>query len=134
MNQEPGNNVVSMGIDLTEFYLSVEWDILDVPATKNVELYNPEMDETKPKSEVDRENDKLLTDITFILTMRRSVSPPASSSTPSYCSCISPSPLLLPPAPQEDPVLHGEPNHPLRGHLVPHGPRVLPAGRLGGEG
>jgi len=71
MNQEPGNNVVSMGIDLTEFYLSVEWDILDVPATKNVELYNPEMDETKPKSEVDRENDKLLTDITFILTMRR---------------------------------------------------------------
>ena len=28
------------------------WDILDVPATKNVELYNPEMDESKPKSEV----------------------------------------------------------------------------------
>ena len=72
------------------------WDILDVPATKNVELYNPEMDESKPKSEVlslkhwnltiiasilredtcvwsqvDAENDKLLTDITFILTMRR---------------------------------------------------------------
>merc|ERR1719422_2845364 len=71
MHQEPGNNVVTMGIDLTEFYLSVEWDILDVPATKNVELYNPEMDESKPKSEVDAENDKLLTDITFIPTMRR---------------------------------------------------------------
>ena len=59
-----------------------------MPATKNVELYNPEMDESKPKSEVplievffetsqcvfhqvDAENDKLLTDITFILTMRR---------------------------------------------------------------
>ena len=24
MHQEPGNNVVTMGIDLTEFYLSVE--------------------------------------------------------------------------------------------------------------
>ena len=24
-----------------------------MPATKNVELYNPEMDESKPKSEVD---------------------------------------------------------------------------------
>ena len=39
MHQEPGNNVVEIGIDLTEFYLSVEWDILDVPATKNVENY-----------------------------------------------------------------------------------------------
>ena len=29
-----------------------EWDILDVPATKNVEIYNPEMDETKPPEEV----------------------------------------------------------------------------------
>ena len=29
-------------------------DILDVPATKNVELYNPEMDESKPKSEVNQ--------------------------------------------------------------------------------
>ena len=98
-------------------YTFSRWDILDVPATKNVELYNPEMDESKPKSEVpwkyffggfsfhifdimeafcqlfatlkhwehwidiflfwyiwsqvDAENDKLLTDITFILTMRR---------------------------------------------------------------
>ena len=78
------------------FLVPTRWDILDVPATKNVELYNPEMDESKPKSEVlslkhwnltiipsilredtcvwsqvDAENDKLLTDITFILTMRR---------------------------------------------------------------
>jgi len=70
INQEAGNNVVSVGIDLTEFYLSVEWDILDVPATKNVENYNPEMDETKEKDE-NSEDDQLLTDITFILTMRR---------------------------------------------------------------
>ena len=47
MHQEAGNNVVEVGIDLTEFYLSAEWDILDVPATKNVENYNPEMDETE---------------------------------------------------------------------------------------
>jgi nicotinic acetylcholine receptor len=70
MHQEPGNNVVEIGIDLTEFYLSVEWDILDVPATKNVENYNPEMDENE-RDEDDEAEDKLLTDITFILTMRR---------------------------------------------------------------
>ena len=56
---------VEIGIDLTEFYLSVEWDILDVPATKNVESFNPEMDE----NEESEEEEKLLTDITFILTM-----------------------------------------------------------------
>ena len=67
MNQQSGNNVVEIGIDLTEFYLSVEWDILDVPATKNVESFNPEMDE----NEESEEEEKLLTDITFILTMRR---------------------------------------------------------------
>ena len=72
MHQEPGNNVVEIGIDLTEFYLSVEWDILDVPATKNVENYNPEMDENEHHEDDDDEaEDKLLTDITFILTMRR---------------------------------------------------------------
>ena len=68
MHQMPGNNVVDVGIDLTEFYLSVEWDILDVPATKNVENYNPTMDENELQEE---EEEKLLTDITFIITMRR---------------------------------------------------------------
>ena len=75
MNQEPGNNVVELGIDLSEFYLSVEWDILDVPATKNVESFNPEMDENEHhgdgRGEEDEDEEKLLTDITFILTMRR---------------------------------------------------------------
>lgn len=37
--QVPGSNLVQVGIDLTEFYLSVEWDILEVPATKNEEYY-----------------------------------------------------------------------------------------------
>ena len=72
MHQEAGNNVVEVGIDLTEFYLSVEWDILDVPAAKNVENYNPEMDENEHHEKDDDEvEEKLLTDITFILTMRR---------------------------------------------------------------
>ena len=72
MNQEAGNNVVELGIDLSEFYLSVEWDILDVPATKNVESYNPEMDENEHNGGGEEGHEmKLLTDITFILTMRR---------------------------------------------------------------
>ncbi|XP_014244615.1 acetylcholine receptor subunit beta-like 2 isoform X2 [Cimex lectularius] len=57
MDQVPGSNFVDVGIDLTEFYLSVEWDILAVPATRNEEYY-PCCDE--PYS-----------DITFNLTMRR---------------------------------------------------------------
>jgi nicotinic acetylcholine receptor len=39
MNQVSGSNLVSEGIDLTQFYLSVEWDILDVPARRNEEYY-----------------------------------------------------------------------------------------------
>jgi hypothetical protein len=37
-----GSNIVNLGIDLTEFYLSVEWDILGVPATRNEEYYIPQ--------------------------------------------------------------------------------------------
>jgi len=39
MNQVSGSNIVGEGIDLTQFYLSVEWDILDVPARRNEEYY-----------------------------------------------------------------------------------------------
>ena len=42
MDQSRGSNVVKIGIDLKEFYLSVEWDILDVPATRNEEYYTPQ--------------------------------------------------------------------------------------------
>ncbi|GIY60083.1 acetylcholine receptor subunit alpha-like [Caerostris darwini] len=34
-----GTNRVELGIDLSEFYLSVEWDILDVPAIRNEKFY-----------------------------------------------------------------------------------------------
>ncbi|XP_017883494.1 acetylcholine receptor subunit beta-like 2 [Ceratina calcarata] len=57
MKQEPGSNLVATGIDLSDFYLSVEWDILEVPAFRNEEYY-PCC--TEPYS-----------DITFNITMRR---------------------------------------------------------------
>ncbi|KAK9717488.1 Neurotransmitter-gated ion-channel ligand binding domain [Popillia japonica] len=57
IEQNEGSNIVKTGIDLSEFYLSVEWDILAVPATRNEEYY-PCC--TEPYS-----------DITFKITMRR---------------------------------------------------------------
>ncbi|XP_075227356.1 nicotinic acetylcholine receptor beta2 [Lycorma delicatula] len=57
IEQVSGSNLVPIGIDLNEFYLSVEWDILEVPARRNEEFY-PCCQE--PYS-----------DITFNLTMRR---------------------------------------------------------------
>ncbi|GBP52859.1 Acetylcholine receptor subunit alpha-like [Eumeta japonica] len=32
MDEKAGSNVVAVGVDLSEFYMSVEWDILEVPA------------------------------------------------------------------------------------------------------
>lgn len=57
MEQVSGSNLVAIGIDLSDFYLSVEWDILEVPASRNEEYY-PCCSE--PYS-----------DITFNITMRR---------------------------------------------------------------
>ena len=48
IGQIKGSNIVEIGIDLKEFYLSVEWDILAVPATRNEEYFtsrNAEEDE-----------------------------------------------------------------------------------------
>ncbi len=42
IDQVRGSNIVNIGIDLSEFYLSVEWDILEVPATRNEEYYLPQ--------------------------------------------------------------------------------------------
>ncbi|XP_058447553.1 acetylcholine receptor subunit beta-like 2 isoform X2 [Malaya genurostris] len=57
LDQVPGSNLVPIGIDLSEFYLSVEWDMLEIPASRNEEYYPccPEP----------------FSDITFKLTMRR---------------------------------------------------------------
>lgn len=44
MDEKAGSNVVSVGVDLSEFYMSVEWDILEVPAVRYLQvllfLYN----------------------------------------------------------------------------------------------
>ena len=47
MKQEPTSDIISTGINLTEFYMSVEWDVLDVPAMKNEEFF-PCCDEPYP--------------------------------------------------------------------------------------
>jgi hypothetical protein len=36
---DSGNPTVDVGIDLREYYPSVEWDILSVPARRNVKIY-----------------------------------------------------------------------------------------------
>merc|ERR1712242_377930 len=52
-----GSDVVHIGVDLSEYYMSVEWDILAVPARRNVKLYTC--------------CDEPYLDITFNITMRR---------------------------------------------------------------
>lgn len=46
-HQAAGSNIVNIGIDLREFYPSVEWDILEIPAGRNEEYY-PEYSEPFP--------------------------------------------------------------------------------------
>ena len=51
IGQVKGSNVVEIGIDLKEFYLSVEWDILAVPATRNEEYFIPRHGEDHDEDE-----------------------------------------------------------------------------------
>lgn len=39
VDEIPNQNLVEIGVDLTEFYLSVEWDILEVPAVRHEKYY-----------------------------------------------------------------------------------------------
>lgn len=39
MDERAGSNVVDVGVDLSEFYMSVEWDILDVPAVRYADTH-----------------------------------------------------------------------------------------------
>ncbi|CAN7982904.1 unnamed protein product, partial [Ixodes hexagonus] len=39
VDEVPNQSLVEIGIDLTEFYLSVEWDILEVPAVRHEKYY-----------------------------------------------------------------------------------------------
>lgn len=77
MDEESGSNVVDVGVDLSEFYNSVEWDILDVPAVR-FELENCIFILSKLHCFNCCRNEKFYTccdepylDITFNITMRR---------------------------------------------------------------
>ncbi|XP_025193657.1 acetylcholine receptor subunit alpha-like [Melanaphis sacchari] len=56
-NEVSGSRVVDVGVDLSEFYSSVEWDILEVPAIRNEKYYTC--------------CEEPYLDITFNITMRR---------------------------------------------------------------
>ncbi|XP_067006550.1 acetylcholine receptor subunit alpha-like isoform X1 [Anabrus simplex] len=57
IDEEKDSNIVEIGVDLSEFYTSVEWDILEVPAVRNEKYYTC--------------CDEPYLDITFNITMRR---------------------------------------------------------------
>ncbi|KAF4532451.1 hypothetical protein B566_EDAN003026 [Ephemera danica] len=57
MDEKSASNIVEVGVDLSEFYKSVEWDILEVPAVRNEKFYTC--------------CDEPYLDITFNITMRR---------------------------------------------------------------
>ena len=57
IDEENDRAEVEIGVDLTEFYMSVEWDILEVPAVRNVKYYTC--------------CDEPYLDITFIIKIRR---------------------------------------------------------------
>ncbi|KAK9730654.1 Neurotransmitter-gated ion-channel transmembrane region [Popillia japonica] len=57
MDEKAGSSIVEVGVDLSEFYTSVEWDILEVPAVRNEKFYTC--------------CDEPYLDITFNITMRR---------------------------------------------------------------
>ncbi|XP_044584231.1 acetylcholine receptor subunit alpha-like isoform X1 [Cotesia glomerata] len=57
MDEQTGSNIVDVGVDLSEFYMSVEWDILEVPAVRNEKFYTC--------------CDEPYLDITFNITLRR---------------------------------------------------------------
>jgi nicotinic acetylcholine receptor len=53
-----GTDIVEIGIDLSEFYLNVEWDIMTIPAMRRERFYNCCPNDPYP-------------DITFNITLRR---------------------------------------------------------------
>merc|ERR1719361_3418347 len=57
MNQLPTNDSIGIAMDLRDFYISTEWDVMEVPAQRN-EKYYPCCEEPYP-------------DIIFYLGMRR---------------------------------------------------------------
>ncbi len=47
INQRRGTNRIEMGMDLQEYYISTEWDVMTAPAVRN-EKYYPCCEEPYP--------------------------------------------------------------------------------------
>ncbi|XP_063360101.1 acetylcholine receptor subunit alpha-like isoform X2 [Cydia amplana] len=81
IDEARGTNVVELGVDLSEFYTSVEWDILEVPAVRYDRTYHSVVRSSlSPRANPPSccRNEKFYTccdepylDITFNITMRR---------------------------------------------------------------
>lgn len=46
VDEVDGSTVIEIGVDLSEFYTSVEWDILEVPAVRYIECKKAQKDAT----------------------------------------------------------------------------------------
>lgn len=76
MDEKAGSNVVEVGVDLSEFYMSVEWDILEVPAVRYISSQKSVANTFSTRSNFRNEKfytccDEPYLDITFNITMRR---------------------------------------------------------------
>ncbi len=105
INQKGGNNHIEMGMDLQEYYISTEWDIMTVPAVRN-EKYYPCCEEPYPGKTLD-----------FDRTIKTMVA---------IC-CNVFRHHLLSYSETKIPVLYSQRHHSLRRHLVPVSPRFPPA-------
>ena len=132
IGQVKGSNVVDNGIDLKQFYLSVEWDILAVPATRNEEYFGAQKDdeegdieEEDVKDEEDEYHEKLLTGwiqkVLLIVVKSFAINVPFFRSRHYVHDDIK----------TKDFVLHCELDHTLRGNLFSDRSRVLLTLRLG---
>lgn len=65
MDEKAGSNVVEVGVDLSEFYMSVEWDILEVPAVRyDKSLTNPNINiQGQPLSMLYTDTDRITSNI-----------------------------------------------------------------------
>ena len=72
MNQLPSNNSIGVAMDLRDFYISTEWDVMEVPAQRN-EKYYPccEVRLSQVSEDCDFVLQEPYPDIIFTLKLRR---------------------------------------------------------------
>lgn len=111
IDETRGTNVVELGVDLSEFYTSVEWDILEVPAVRCIH-YTVTM-------AFGFGINVFVIDLLLFVEQKRKVLHVLRRAVPGH--------NVQHHDAAQDAVLHGEPDHPVHGHLVPHRAGVLPA-------